>query len=470
MPLDNLPHSLRQGQRLAFADNSAARAELASVNDVASMDEHQLAVLKPDLASTYERKLVAAYPNIFKGSSEYGVQMYKNNGDGTFTDDPVQLPNNAGSEILPILNLNNMVFADVDNDGDRDLIIGGNGGVVILKYNHLDGTYSLFKRLEPTSAGSIQPDTLMVADFEGNGRVGIIAGTYKNTNYYWIQTAKDVWSQKYDLPGRSDSAWTRSLDIGDVNNDGKIDIVISEDASSIVLLNSDLGAPFEIHSNPTAVPNYIGSGASYISGTKLADINGDGNLDLVRSLELNVGIEALLGNGDGTFENPVALVLPGITNEQFVYIDVGDMNNDGNIDVVLVIHHNSEASGVITSVPQYLYLGNGDGTFRNPTILGYASDRANGVDIADFDGDGKLDAVFSHYDAAPRLFLGDGDGTFKAYTELPFTPHQDRGHRIAVDFNNLAVSECSHFDCQIFSPTKWRKRNSPSLLHTRSTI
>ncbi len=149
----------------------------------------------------------------------------------------------------------------------------------------------------------------------------------------------------------------------DLNGDGKLDLVaqtrtaapiqIPGDANVEVLLNhgdGSFGNPI-----PVAVPDPPGNGgANSAYGTASGDVNGDGKQDLILTLADNIGdlyAITLLGNGDGTFQDPLYLTLETEPNYYFQVpvMAILDFNLDGKLDVVF-------GNGQVA-------LGNGDGTF-----------------------------------------------------------------------------------------------------------
>jgi hypothetical protein len=151
---------------------------------------------------------------------------------------------------------------------------------------------------------------------------------------------------------------------------------------------------------------YFGNDYTLAGPLVIDDVNGDDSPDLIvladdyRSVDIS-WIYVLLGNGDGTFQDPVALEQP---TGDYTELAVGDLNGDDVPDLAVSNDYPSDEVSVL--------LGNGDGTFQSEQR--YAAGNPGSIAIGDLDGDNDLDLVVVNIgDATVSVLLGNGDGTFQ---------------------------------------------------------
>ena len=220
-----------------------------------------------------------------------------------------------------------------------------------------------------------------------------------------------------------------SVVVTDVNGDGRVDMAVANDCSdpncdgSVGILLGNGDGTFQ------PVVTYLDGGNSALTITA-ADVNEDGKPDLLVGVAMQLcypdsctyigGVSKMLGNGDGTFQPAVTYRSGGIGA---VSIAMADVNGDGHLDLIVgnatCCTFSSSYGGVAVR------LGNGNGTFKQPVIYGSrAGGHGSSVAVADVNGDGKPDIVSTQQCAAYSCFnqgvvevrLGNGDGTFQAAT------------------------------------------------------
>jgi len=154
----------------------------------------------------------------------------------------------------------------------------------------------------------------------------------------------------------------------------------------------------------------------------VGDVNGDGKPDVVLGVFCGFSPECsegefavMLGNGDGTFQSPVIYDSGGEFTE---FITLADVNKDGILDVLTVnqcLPLNSCAAGHSEAVG--IALGKGDGTFRSPISYGVGSGFVFSLAVGDVDDDSNPDLIVGTsisqiFDGGIVVLKGNGDGTF----------------------------------------------------------
>jgi hypothetical protein len=331
------------------------------------------------------------------------VSILLGNGDGTFQPPRVAF---SGLGIL--------AAADLNGDGKLDLVFSGS--IIEIYDGNGDGTFSNTRSYR--GGGS-----LAIADFNLDGKLDIAAG-----DFILLNTGAGTFLGQVAvlLPVAASAAV-----LGDFDKNGTNDVaaISAKNASSLCILTNDgTGALTLAHIYMLQQPSF---------GIATADLNGDGNLDLILAGTDSNGSDwsysVLLGNGDGTFQSPVFYQQNVSVGEVTFSIVIADFNNDHRPDVSISLGGSGSQSLVVL-------LGNGDGTFASPAYI--FDGGASSLAVADFNGDGNLDIA-----AAGTLGLamlhGKGDGTFQP-AAFPYT----NGLRglLAADLNRDGKVDLVSFD------------------------
>jgi hypothetical protein len=201
--------------------------------------------------------------------------------------------------------------------------------------------------------------------------------------------------------------------VGDLNEDGKPDLVVVSDSTVSILFGNGDGT----FQQPVNIET---QGAYDADGVAIADVNGDGHLDLVvanvaQCRECNAGVGVLLGNGDGSFQTAVTYAADGYFVSS---VAAADLNGDGKLDLVVgsMCQSINDCNNGYGPGEVSVLLGNGDGTFQSPVCYGSGGYGAVSIAAEDLNADGHPDLVVAnfYYPYDIGVLLGNGDGTFQA--------------------------------------------------------
>lgn len=345
---------------------------------------------------------------------------YKNTGT---PQNPVWTPNNAlVSGIASSTYWNDPAWYDIDGDGDYDLIYGNADGFILYYRNtgsptaavlQADNSYFRIIKLEGSSS------TVSFTDFDRDGDFDLMSGIWSGKFIYFrnIGTPSAPVFQIATTPFSGFSPGSYSYPtFGDIDGDGDPDIVNGVLNGRVYVYINNNYTSFTYNSVALSTVNVGGFAAP-----ALADLNGDGKVDVLVGAETGSNSRFYLNMGSNTFVQADSFIT-GITFYSNTRPTFADFDNDGDYDLVF-----GRTTGVLVC-----YRNIGTATMpvwqREDALFAEVKVRQNAAPgFADLDGDGKKD-----------LIVGEYNGNFSYYKNNMAITSIKKENEKAVEYPSLS--------------------------------
>ncbi len=378
----------------------------------------------------------ATIPGLKKTDPSYRNRLYRNNGDGTFTDVTMQAGVPGDGYGMGV------AAGDFDNDGNVDLFIAGVNRN-ILYHNRGDGTFedatakAGLEGIDP-KMGKVWSIAAGWFDYDNDGFLDLFVvnyvvwdpakerfcgdpannvRSYCHPRYYqglpntlYHNNGDGTFTDVSKTSGIADHIGKgMGVTFADYDHDGRMDVFVANDTEPNFLFHNEGGGKFQEVGLQAGIAYDDDGHAVSSMAAVFSDYDNDGNEDLFTSALAGETFPLFRNLGKGTFRDATASSGMARLTHQWNGWSSGvfDFNNDGFKDI-FVARGDVQIDPPKTLEPNSILLNQGDGTFTDfskqagPTFQQVGHHR--GAAFGDFDGDGRIDVVVTRLDGPAELF------------------------------------------------------------------
>lgn len=258
------------------------------------------------------------------------------------------------------------ILADVDGDGDLDIVASNRTNRVTVTFNEGDETFSPFVAYDVAAL----VESIAVGDIDGDSDVDIVTASLSTQSVSMLLNNGDG-SFSQEIVIGSTGGPVNTVEIADIDNDLDNDLIVVNGGNVGILLNQGSA----VFAAPTVFPAGI-----FPNAVAISDIDGDLDLDLMVANRQSSDISILFNDGQGAFSSGPTVA---VDNEP-TGVSSGDLDSDGDFDMVVV----STSIGIDEGLT--IWLNDGNGTFSQAAAFDLSTFGIGPV-LGDWDGDGDLD-------------------------------------------------------------------------------
>jgi hypothetical protein len=281
-----------------------------------------------------------------------------------------------------------LILADIDNDGDKDIIATTYNNGTIIMFENLEGPSFAIKQI--IYEGISYPKKIFSIDIDGDSYLDLIAA-HSGDTISWLKNIDGNGTFEDPIIINTSMTNISSIYAADMDSDNDIDIIANKSSSiddysklfwfeNLDGLGNFNSAGEELYHFDTE-PNY-----SIVSEVHLADIDNDSDQDIIFAINNKAAwLENVDGQGNFTSEH---LIIQIGNRQRFIKLDIKDLNNDGDLDI-------ASASTEYQAYDKVRIHDNEDGLgdLNNFQLIDDNGNNLSEIQIADFNGDGLQDII-----------------------------------------------------------------------------
>ena len=300
-------------------------------------------------------------------------------GKGTFG------PQNAVSTHFHFIS--SIYISDMDSDGDQDILAASESFDQIVWFENVDGVGDFGSpNVIPTTVITSdvdRPHFVHAADFDGDGDADVVSTSINDNKIAWYRNEDGAGNFAPEevifsyLPDRVQSVYS-----ADIDSDGDVDLFSASDSDGRLSWYENINGSGQFGAKTTIDSGLIGQ-----INVSISDLNGDGHLDVLSTSSFEDKLAWYRHeDGAGSFSDQQII---SQTTENVTAIKSADLDQDGDMDVVVTSHTQNKLSWYENE--------NGMGSFSSEQVISEQIYSARLLEVTDMDNDGLLDLVCSSY-------------------------------------------------------------------------